>query len=165
MARLPETHLSDLPRLADFATWVSAAEASLGWADGAFLEAYNRNRASANHLALDASAVAPLIRQLAKVGWRGTATELHTLLDSLVDEVTRRQPHWPKNARAVSNVLRRLLPNLRKTGIQIESEREGTLDRRRLITISSIPAPPVENSLHVLMPPCLEPQGQTSAAA
>ncbi len=50
---LPETEVSGLPRMADFALWATAAESALGWSKGTFMAAYNSNRASANHLSLE----------------------------------------------------------------------------------------------------------------
>src|SRR5262249_35868902 len=57
----PHVKLAHKPRMADFACWVVAAEPALGWPEGAFLRAYNDNRAAANALALEASVVAPAI--------------------------------------------------------------------------------------------------------
>ena len=41
---LPTTNLSNLPRMADFARWATAAESSLGWSEGTFMAAYNDNQ-------------------------------------------------------------------------------------------------------------------------
>jgi hypothetical protein len=40
LANLATVRLAELPRMADFAKWVSAAEPALGWTQGAFMEAY-----------------------------------------------------------------------------------------------------------------------------
>jgi len=137
---LPETNLDSLPCLADFAKWATAAEDSLGWSDGAFLQAYNSNRGSANDLALEASPVAQAIRRLCATAaeWRGTSTELLDQLNAITDEGARRgQKNWPSNAQSLSGHLRRLMPNLRNIGIVVETgERDSTAKRRRIITIS-----------------------------
>ena len=52
-------------------------------------------------------------------GWEGTATELLALLEDVADEKTRKQKAWPESARALSNALRRLAPNLRAAGIDL----------------------------------------------
>lgn len=52
LKHLPTATLSERPRLADFARWVTAAEPALGWPKGAFLQAYAENR--------DRAAQAPL---------------------------------------------------------------------------------------------------------
>jgi hypothetical protein len=61
LANIQTVNLPSLPRMADFALWVTAAEPALGWKHGDFLEAYTGNREQANELALDAAIiVAPL---------------------------------------------------------------------------------------------------------
>ena len=73
IARLPETHLERLPRMADFALWATAAEPGLGLETGAFIDAYTGNRADANDLALEASPVAAAVLTLIEsIGrWEG----------------------------------------------------------------------------------------------
>ena len=44
LRNLPTIRLANLPRMADFATWVVAAEPALGIPPGSFLKAYNENR-------------------------------------------------------------------------------------------------------------------------
>ncbi|ABG04560.1 hypothetical protein Rxyl_1598 [Rubrobacter xylanophilus DSM 9941] len=58
------TRLEELPRMADFAVWVAAAEEALPWEAGAFLAAYTGNRAEANELALGDDPVAVAVRSL-----------------------------------------------------------------------------------------------------
>src|ERR1019366_8799618 len=48
-----EARAGALPRMADFARWVSAAEARLGWPPGSFLRAYETNRADCDLDALE----------------------------------------------------------------------------------------------------------------
>ena len=75
LRQLPSTKLSNLPRMADFALWATAAETAFGWRRGAFLAAYEGNRQSANDVALEASSVArPLLDLLDERGaWYGTS--------------------------------------------------------------------------------------------
>src|SRR4029079_8502834 len=40
LCNLPHTNLENVPRMADFAVWVSAAEENFGWEHGSFLAAY-----------------------------------------------------------------------------------------------------------------------------
>jgi hypothetical protein len=125
--------LERLPRMADFAVWVIAAEPAIGWPDGSFLAAYNGNRASAHELALEsASIVPPLLRLPAK--WEGTAGELlEQLIPFVVEKVTKRED-WPANPRALSGQLRRLAPDLRSIGVEVTfAPRSG---QRRSITIT-----------------------------
>ncbi|MGY9049728.1 MAG: hypothetical protein ACKVKF_22480, partial [Rhodobacterales bacterium] len=78
LARHDSVTLSERPRLADFARWVTAAEPSLGWPPGAFLAAYQANRREAEEAAHDGNAVASAILALVtdNCTWSGTALEL-----------------------------------------------------------------------------------------
>jgi hypothetical protein len=139
LRRLPKVNLPEMPRMADFAMWATAAEPFLGWRDGAFLRAYTRNQASSNELALDASPMSEPVRRLvAKNDFQGTATELLQVLTERSDDPTRRQKGWPANAQALSNTLRRLAPNLRKIGIEVAFSKGKDRRRRRLIVLRDI---------------------------
>ena len=113
--------LPRLPRMADFAHWAVSAEQGLGFTSGTFLKAYDKNRKDANGLALEASPlVAPIIAITEKVRrWEGNASEL---LQELVlrsgEEITRGRD-WPRSARGLAGILRRLAPNLRAIGILV----------------------------------------------
>jgi hypothetical protein len=100
------------------------------------MEAYDRNRAEATEIVLEADTVAMALR--AHMDTRPetttTSTELLATLSGLVSEHVRRSNDWPANARALSGRLRRLAPALRSIGLVMRFEREGH-DRRRLITI------------------------------
>ncbi len=133
LANIDSVKLETLPRMADFSIWVTAAESSLGWERYAFLAAYSENRRAANDLPLETSVVDAL-RKLA-LPWTGTATTLLRELEGLADERTRHSRSWPASGRALSNNLRRLVPNLRCAGIHVAFDREpGT--GKRLITIT-----------------------------
>ncbi|HLW61185.1 MAG TPA: hypothetical protein VKV57_14880 [bacterium] len=134
---LPGVALEAMPRMADFACRVVAAEPALGWPTGAFLAAYAENREAANELPLEASPVAEAMRTFAEQQseWAGTATELLERLQKLVDEAVTRQKGWPKAAHALSNTLGRLAPNLRAVGVSVAFSRAA---RRRSITVRKI---------------------------
>ena len=51
--------------------------------------------------------------------WQGEATTLLAELEERVGERTVKLKSWPKDARSLSNKLRRLAPNLREAGIDI----------------------------------------------
>jgi hypothetical protein len=127
--------LDRLPRMADFACWVTAGEKKLGWDAGTFLGAYSRNQRRANELPLE-TPVAEAVRKL-DLPWTGTATELLGELGPLAGESVNHSKGWPQSGRALSNALRRLAPNLRQAGIGVEFDREGRRGRRRLISITA----------------------------
>src|SRR5215471_14075612 len=86
LRRLPQTQLARLPRMADFALWGTACERQ----PGAFMRAYDNNRASAVEIVLEADLVATSVRALMKARddqeWIGTAAQLLSELTALVDE-------------------------------------------------------------------------------
>jgi hypothetical protein len=126
--------LAELPRMADFALWVSAAEEALPWEPGTFVRAYTKNRQDANELALDVDPVAVAIFSLMgdRNQWDGTATELLEALSALVPEDTRRSRSWPAAANALSNRMKRLAPSLRDHGIEYgDRPREGSAGIRK----------------------------------
>jgi hypothetical protein len=135
LRHLRSVKLPRLPRLADFATWVTAAEPSLKWKQGTFLEIYEKNRCQAHELALDASVVAVVLQQAIAEGqsWKGTASELLKFLDQAAEEKTTRRQLWPKSPKALSNHLRRLAPNLRAIGMMIDFKRQGGTGDRHII--------------------------------
>ena len=132
--------LGALPRMADFAVWVTAAEPALGWPRETFLKAYVGNRAEAHDVALDESPVASEIRALLAegAGWTGTAGDLLRALSDRADPKVIRERTWPGTARALAGTLRRLAPNLRAIGIAIEFSREPGGARRRLVTLGTV---------------------------
>lgn len=125
--RLPSIKLANLPRMADFALWATAAESAFGWPSGTFVAAYKGNRESANEVALDASVVAqPLLEMLEAQGeWIGSSGELLKALEERKGEQDRKQSGWPKNPRSLSGHLKRLAPNLREAGWVLEQDRSS----------------------------------------
>ena len=135
LCNVDSVNLVRLPRMADFARWVTAAEPALGWESGSFVRAYTMNREGANELTLEASPVAAAIRLLDDI--TGTATELLAKLTVSIDEKTRALKNWPKDGRSLSNALRRLAPNLAAIGVEVTFENPSRkTGGRRLIAIT-----------------------------
>ena len=117
-----------MPRLADFAEWVTAAEPALGWKNGAFMAAFNAGQADAHNQVLEASPIfTPLIALLDSQpdgAWKGTATDLLLALDLKATEAHKRRKDWPRQANSLAGAVRRLAPNLPAAGIQHEETRD-----------------------------------------
>jgi len=125
LKRHPDVTLSELPRMADFASWAVAAEPGLGLEDGAFLDAYAANRDAAHGLALEASSIAAAVRALAaREAWQGTAAELLAALSAMVADAATRARGWPATPRALGSALRRIAPNLWAVGVDVVFERQ-----------------------------------------
>ena len=135
LRNLPTTKLPRLPRMADFALWATAVEPGVGLHPGAFMEAYSGNRAAGNELALESSPVGKAVIDFAATTsyWTGTVSDLLAELARQVDERVERQRGWPHSGRALSGVLKRLAPNLRAVGVEVES---GRTKKGRFVTLT-----------------------------
>src|SRR5437879_13926043 len=99
-----------LPRMADFAKWVTACEPGLGWQAGTFIAAYQDNRATANESAIESSSIGLLILKLVEDrGFNGTAKELKEALEGMLPKDKtgniKLPSDWPKLARSLSGEL------------------------------------------------------------
>lgn len=142
--RLPEVEAredTDLSRLADFEQWAIAAEVALGFESGTFVEAYHANQEKAHHISLEAAPiVTPLFKLLAKPNAlkedlreiEYTAEELLKQLNWL-DSACQKVPGWPKTARVLSQILKRIAPNLRQIGITAVQDHQGSGNAKRKI--------------------------------
>jgi hypothetical protein len=135
LRRLPQMKLARLPRMADFAAWVTACEPGLGLAPGAFLKAYEGSRTDAQSLALEVSPLYEPLRELARIPFRGTTSDLLSQLNRLVSNDTRRSPGWPRSPSALSNTLRRMAAYLRSVGIELEFNRQH--GGKRMVSVRS----------------------------
>jgi hypothetical protein len=139
LQNLPNTTIDNLPRMADFALWVTAAEQPLGLDAGEFMAAYAQNRDAGHELALEASPVGkPLLDFLSRINggkWMGTATELLGELNQMTPPERSRTRGWPQSSRALSGCLRRLAPNLRAVGVEFAQDRTSN---RRLISLERV---------------------------
>jgi len=133
---MPETRLDRLPRMADFALWVTACEPAI-WPAGTFGAAYTGNRDEAVDRVIEANPVGSAIRSMmnARTVWTGTASALLGALEEGVGEKVRKSKSWPSSANALSGQVRRVATFLRKVGIDITFEREGRA-RTRIIQIA-----------------------------
>jgi hypothetical protein len=110
----PTLHITDLPRMADFALWAEACLRGYGYPSAAFLKSYDANRRDVNVLALEASPVAPILLKALDSNplFEGTAAELLVWLNGVADEAAKKQKGWPSRPHNLSGALRRMAPNL-----------------------------------------------------
>jgi hypothetical protein len=127
------------PRMADFALWAVAAESGLGLSKGAFMQAYEGNRAAAHELALDTSPaieIRELMDSRTDSVWNGKASELLKDLNPLLikkGEDPKEKYGWPQTPNKLSGDLRRIAPNLRAVGYDVDF---GKTNGKRFITIT-----------------------------
>jgi hypothetical protein len=136
LGRVDQLSQQRLPRMADFARFVTAAEPALGWDTGAFMQAYEGNRTEAVALSIDNDPLAQaLLSMHADCGfWSGTATDLLKKLQKCVDTPTQRTAHWPGSAHALSHRLARIQPALRMVGVDVTWSRKGH-DGTRIVSV------------------------------
>jgi hypothetical protein len=120
LANVDQVRLDRLPRMADFATWITAAEQSLGWEPGAFMTSYTGNRNESHEIAIESSPIGVPLQTIAEDGFNGTFTQLLERLNEQVEEKARPKEDWPKSARGLSSDIQRIAPNLRRVGYTVE---------------------------------------------
>ncbi len=137
-------------RLADFATFICESEEALPINPGAFITAYQANRAGANAMVLEDSLVAAAIVNKFDVSgqgeWTGSASELVEWLTPGIDDSVRKAKGWPVTGRSMRNELDRVSANLRSAGLRMEPLPRTGRSRRfaiRRATVTSVtPSPP-----------------------
>ncbi len=124
--------LERVPRLADFAVWITAAEEALGWKEGAAMDHYAENRRAALVAALDADAIYHAVLRLMQdrqIAWEGTASQLKTKLEELMPVNKHGEPRfpsgWPRSIQSFGERLARIVPCLRSAGISVERKKAG----------------------------------------
>jgi hypothetical protein len=136
LKNLAATRIPKLPRLADFALWVSACERAL-WPPSTFLSAYESNRDEAIDSVIEGDPVASALRTMMALRqqWSGTASDLLGSLSIEVGERIARSKSWPQTPKGLSGRLRGAATFLRKRGIEIAFDRDSDRDRTRKIHI------------------------------
>jgi len=133
--RIDSIKLDRLPRMADFAKWITAAEPGLGWEPGEFIAAYSENRRDVSETTFEADNVALAIWKLISAGagdgFEGTATELLEAINPLVSDQARKSKYWPQTPAMLGNRVARAAPLLKAKGCAVERRHSGA----RVITI------------------------------
>jgi len=124
---LPGVKLESMPRMADFAEWVTACEGALGWERGEFLAAFEENQRESKAALIEndmfAVSLVEFINGLPdpEEGITDTAGGLLSILNTRSNITGGNMPAgWPKTAKGAGNKLRRLIPALRAVGIEVE---------------------------------------------
>jgi Bifunctional DNA primase/polymerase, N-terminal/Primase C terminal 1 (PriCT-1) len=140
LRRCSGIRLPSIPRMADFAVWVTAAEPALGLDAGAFLKAYEQDRSASQEAALENSSIGRAIAMFAEQHkhWVGTASELLVEIEgpAYSADRMRRGGEWPRTPKRLAGELRRLAPCLRSADIYVElPQRRTGREKRRLIVL------------------------------
>ncbi len=157
MAKFPNVHLKELPRMADFAKWGYAIADSIdGFTGEDFLSAYVGNIEKQHEQAIESSAVGTAVYlfmthdEVVKGVWTGTATQLMRQIedtgiiiniDEEPSELTKELNMitngslWPKDASWFMRRLNYVLPDLESQGIQINSY---TQNNQRIVELKNL---------------------------
>ena len=139
LKNIDSVKLDRLPRMADFALWVTACEPGLPWEPGSFMRAYDGCRADVHEVNMEACPVGTALREWIAVrgGWTGRASELLELLNATVGDDVKRRRGWPKAANSLSNALRRIAPTLRAVGVPIDFDLRNPKGNAKFIAIGT----------------------------
>lgn len=130
LGQIEKVKLEELPRMADFAFWATAAENGLGLKESDFIEAYTQNRENAHSIVLEDSLLAEVLQEFLTAKAQGEKYEqkdilLKEFLDQLKEvadagsKERSKDKRFPKNPKGLRNAIERINPNLREIGIYI----------------------------------------------
>jgi putative DNA primase/helicase len=153
LRNIGEVKLERSPRMADFAEWVTAAEPSLPWEKGTFLNEYALNREYLVEVGLESDEVGSSVLQFMKgrKEWTGTPTDLLKKLNEVVSKGIQRRNYWPKRPNTLSNRLIQVAPVLRRKGIEVERSKSGKRNIRitKVAKMTDLIVPTVQVHEHV----------------
>jgi hypothetical protein len=132
---LDSVHLTELPRMADFAQVLAAVDKVTGF-DSLTLFAGIGDRLAADVVAADpvAAAVTDLVDNFGE--WAGTATDLLSKLTDRTFGDKRPSKGWPSQPHILSGQLKRASTVLRQLGIAVDWERASGGNRTKTILLS-----------------------------
>ena len=119
-----------LPRMADFAKFVSGAEEELGWEDGSFVDAMNANRMEALEEMNEYDSLLSLILELGRKNknlayiFSGTPVQLFEVLIGMIPGKFQKSA-FPGSPAALAKRLNGLKPVLREMGIVIKNNKSN----------------------------------------
>jgi hypothetical protein len=135
LKNIEKMSLPVLPRMADFALWVTAVEEVLPWKEGDFMKAYTDNMNEVIELTLDADPVAAAVCDLMNETetWESSASELLVALEAYVPEKIQKLKIWPKRANVLSGKLKRAASFLRTVGIEVVTGIKEGKGKRKIV--------------------------------
>jgi hypothetical protein len=134
LQRYDDIKLSALSRMADFEVFITATEPEIGIAEGMFQKAYIENQQATSSIALNTPLVAAIELLVTYEDFEGSASECLTRLEGHVGRDITKSYEWPKTATVLSSTLKRIAPNLRSLGIEVQFPQRTS--SKRLIRIT-----------------------------
>lgn len=156
LRNMPVVKPDRLPRLADFAKWVMAAEEGLGWEPGTFMQTFDENQETSVLDALSGDTVARGVVGLVNFTeekpdpkvpcWTGTTSDLLKELGEFVSDDVRSGKYWCHSVVSLARKLRKLAPGLRAAGINLELGKRDSQNRSLVLIYQNEP-PKIEGQL------------------
>jgi hypothetical protein len=141
LKQLPQTHVRDLPRLADFALLGVAIEEAFTTA-GAFLAAFHSSQAIATDTVVEADPVTTAIAAFMenRDAWHGTTALLWHELQARDQSEARptETKLWPHDPISFGIALTQGIATLRKIGIEVIRDRATSRSRTRMVHLRRI---------------------------
>lgn len=141
LKQLPQAHVPDLPRLADFALLGTAIEEAFT-AAGAFLAAFNCSQAVATDATVEANPVVVAIAAFMedRDSWDGTTAQLWRELQTRDQSEARptETKLWPRDPGSFGVALTKGMATLRKIGIEALRDRATSRQRTRMLHLRRI---------------------------
>jgi len=150
MAIYPTLELSNLTRMADFATWCYAIGEALGGLGQTFLNEYEANQNIQNTEAINADAVATLIVALMNgcAVWHGRISDLRVELARIAPDYGIDPGLLPRQPNGLSKRLKAIKSNLEAVGISFEKHCKDNGTHISLHKVNSSPLPPYSQNLN-----------------
>ncbi len=152
-----QIELSETPRMADYAQWIVACAPALEFHENTLLNAYLSNRQEINLDTLEHSPLAKIIERYLESDhrWQGTCGELLKAFQKLCnDDTSVSSSDLPKTSRKLSNDLKRIAPNLRMNGIEVQfgnkTNKGRTITLEKVGKTPSHPSPSSQNNHKIL---------------
>lgn len=135
---LPTVRVPNLPRMADFALFATAAEEAMGLMPGDWMRFYRQNMAATNQALIDDNPLVGLIREcLTNKPEQMQCGQWLKLLGSHAKHDPTLQKAIPSNPRGLRGELKRLAPVMRRAGIEIDFDTYSN-NHRSIIAIRMI---------------------------
>lgn len=135
LAALPTVHVTDLPRMADFARVLAALDKVTGWQT---LPTYRARIAAMGMTLIEGNTLARALYLFASPQpWEGTTTQLLAALHRVCTEHGLPANELPANVRNIGTKLTEVAPSLRKVGVDIRRRKSGA--HRFIRMIKNVP--------------------------
>lgn len=129
---LPDVHLTERPRMADFARVLAAVDQVRGWST---LESYHATARAAVSDVIDGDPFAQaVIAMVDKAGPGGLTLTAGELLEQ-VPTPEKLPRSWPKDPTRAGGRLKRLAPALRTIGIEVDDSKRGPKPKKQRLYI------------------------------